>query len=80
MSRSRKKNNIIKSGRYLKKIWWRIVRRNWKQEANNPDPTFKHPFELLNQYDHLDSIYICNGDYDTCSWCQKYGYKKCDRK
>jgi hypothetical protein len=81
MSRSFKKNRIIKSGRYLKKIWWKIIRRGWKQELtkNQYDPDFKLPYELLNQYDHLDYKYICTNDFNTC-WCNKFGIQKCKIK
>ena len=81
MSRSYKKNLILKSGRWLKSKWWGIIRRNWKQElkTNKEDAEFKREYSILNQYGHCDYKSICTGDFNNC-WCNSYGYQKCKVK
>lgn len=81
MSRSVKKTPIIKSGRWLKSIWWKIIRKNWKQELKikKEDAEFKDEYTINNQYNHCDYKYVCTNNFDTC-WCNKFGIQKCKIK
>lgn len=81
MSKSTKKNFIIKSGRWLKSKWWKIIRSNWKQElrTKKQDAEFKDEYVINNQYDHCDYKYICTNNFETC-WCNKFNYQKCKKK
>lgn len=77
MGNSKKRHQITKSGRWLKNMWWRIIRTRWKQElrTNKEEAEFKHPYSINNQYDHCDYKHIgCN---DNCYCVKTFGRKKC---
>lgn len=78
MGKSKKKNLINKSGRWLKALGWKIIRSNWKQQLRkNPiDPEFADKHTIINQYDITDYVFTCNGK-DNCYCIKNYGRKKC---
>lgn len=77
MGKSKKKNLISKSGRWMKDLYWGIVRSNWKQElrVNPTDPVFENKNAIINQYDHCDYIHM--GCTDDCYCMKRYGRKRC---
>lgn len=81
MSNSYKKNPILKSGRWLKKLYWKLIRNNWKNIIKSNDPEnleFENPKAIVNDYEHCDQISICTKD--NCYCMKIYGRKKCLEK
>lgn len=57
MSRSRKKNPIIKDNADTG-LYWRVIRREWKQKLHrnwdDPDLYLRNRREIINDYDYVD--------------------------
>ena len=81
MSHSKKKNLIIKSGRWMKKTWYRGYRRICKAilKKDTDDINLPLPNETVNPYDVTDYIFYCVGNMDKC-WCGKQVNTYCRAK
>lgn len=76
MSRSRKKNPVIKD-RGLKDLYWRTIRKRHKADIFAGRP-LSNPKEVVNDYTYCD--YKFNHYMKNC-WCvELYGRKKCLEK
>lgn len=62
MSRSIKKHAVVRQIGWMKRTYWRVVRRVSKQKLNS-DKEIPNPKEIVN-------------DWDYCDW--KYEYDKSD--
>ncbi len=80
MSRSYKKNLITKSGRWLKKTWYRIYRKHIKAKLKRDldDINIESPNSRINDYNITDQHTFCDGDYNNC-WCRNQ-YSSCKIK
>lgn len=78
MSNSYKKNKIGKQSGFLKKFYYKIIRRTYKSTIKNCDNLkeleLKNSKELINDCDYIDRTYICSED---CYCTRKFGFKKC---
>lgn len=66
MSRSRKRP-IYKDKARFKSIYWKVIRREWKQSLNNnyyhEDFELRNPKSIINDYDYSDySFNVINWD------------------
>lgn len=53
MSRSRKKYSIVKDVGFMKKLYWKVIRRVSKQYLNS-NKEIPQPKEIINDYDYCD--------------------------
>lgn len=72
MSRTYKKNLVEKSGRWLKKNWYKLYRKHIKNavKKDQDDINIEHPNVVVNPYNITDYTYSCKGDPFQC-WCGK---------
>jgi hypothetical protein len=78
MSNSYKKIPISKITGYLRKDYWKIIRRKIKSKLQDTgdyeELQLPEPQEICNDYDYIDYILCCDGD---CRCLKEYGRKKC---
>lgn len=88
MSDSVRKNLVLKDTGFMKKLYWRLVRRVWKNKLSNSisndsidELTLPHNNTIVNHYDYCDWIYRCSKTPDgLCNWCEDSGYCKMKNK
>lgn len=78
MSRSYKKNAILKDGGGSKAWYWRVVRHHQNQEVRE-GKDISNPKSIVNDYDYCD--YRFDHRFNDSCWCQKtFGRKRCIQK
>lgn len=78
MSRSRRRNLILKDSGVGKDLYWRIVRSAMKQDLREEkDP--RNAKEIVNDRDYTDWIYNCMSKKE-CRCMKLFGRKKCYSK
>lgn len=89
MSDSTRKNLVLKDTGYLKKLYWRIIRRVWKNKISNTitngditELELPNNNTIVGKYEYHDWIYRCDKDADwqSCSWCKDNGFCKIKNK
>lgn len=74
MSRSYKKNPIIRDRGLKRQDYWQAVRSNWNQvikkwyHTDSDEPDFEHRHAIVNQYSRCDWRYI---DYEDPKFRRK---------